>query len=387
MSEDIAATLNCLAALGIKGRAVTSKMPGRAAIELAGGRPAAVGLPSDCGESGSTLRFLLPLGALCGSPVTFVGRGQLVKRPLQPYYDIFESQGLDYLTAADGGLPVTVNGVLRPGVYELPGNVSSQFVSGLLFALPLLPQRSELVITTPLESRSYVEMTLSCLHKYGIEVWHDDYQRFVIPGAQSYMPGNYSVEGDWSQAAFWLTAGALGADLTCCGVSKASLQGDREIVAILRRMGAEITETPEGNWLVRKSRLRATVIDATDCPDIIPVLTVAAAVAEGVTEIVNAGRLRIKESDRLAAISSQLNRLGAKVQELPEGLRIFGQPQGLSGGCADSCNDHRIAMSLAVAALVCHEPVSIGGAEAVKKSYPQFWQDFIALGGNIELSE
>lgn len=381
MSDDIAATLRCLNALGVKSELTASKFKGRSAVKIYGtGGVKATGAVCDCGESGSTLRFLLPLGALCGAPVTFSGAGRLGERPLKPYYDIFDLQGIKYSPAQ--GLPVTVEGRLRSGEFKLPGNVSSQFVSGLLFALPLLEGNSEIIITTPLESQSYIDLTLSALAKYGIEVTNNNYQRFIVPGGQKYQSGNADVEGDWSQAAFWLVAGCLNGDIICGGAEETSLQGDRVVKDILTAMGGNITMTDGGLQAVT-SPLHGTVIDAADCPDIIPVLTVAAAVAEGTTKIINAGRLRIKECDRLHAIAAELNKLGADVTEQAESLVVKGKPQGLVGGSVSAWNDHRIAMSMAVASLVCRGPVIIGGSESVKKSYPTFWQDFRMLGGRI----
>ena len=327
---------------------------------------------------------MLPLGALCGAPVTFSGAGRLGERPLKPYYDIFDEQNVKYMPAQ--GLPVTVEGKLHSGTFKLPGNVSSQFVSGLLFVLPLLDGDSKIIITTPLESQSYIDLTLSALAKYGIKVQNNNYQSFVVHGGQQYQSGNADVEGDWSQAAFWLAAGCLNGNITCAGADDKSLQGDRVVKDILMRMNGSITQVDSG-LLAVKSNLRASVIDAADCPDIIPVLTVAAAVAEGQTKIINAGRLRIKECDRLHAIAAELNKLGADVIEQEESLVINGRPQGLRGGRVSAWNDHRIAMSMAVASTVCAESVIIEGSESVKKSYPTFWQDFALLGGRLEQGE
>ena len=369
MSDDIKATLRCLKALGVQSELTASRFKGRSAVKIYGeGKVRATGDKCDCGESGSTLRFLLPLGALCGVPVTFTGAGRLGERPLKPYYDIFDMQGVKYAPAQ--GLPVTVEGRLRSGKFTLPGNVSSQFISGLLFALPLLESDSEIIITTPLESQSYVDLTLSALKKYGIKVINNNYKTFTVPGGQKYQCRSAVVEGDWSQAAFW----------------PASLQGDRAVKDILQAMGGKISAA-DGGLLAETSRLHGTVIDAADCPDIIPVLTVAAAVAEGTTEIINAGRLRIKECDRLHAISEELNKLGADIEEKAESLIVHGKPEGLRGGVVSAWNDHRIAMSMAVASLVCREPVIIEGSESVKKSYPTFWQDFSCLGGKYKQGE
>lgn len=385
MSDDIKATLRCLNALGVKTELTAGKFKGRSAVKIYGtGTVSTCGEVCDCGESGSTLRFLLPLGALCGAPVTFSGAGRLGERPLKPYWEIFDGQGIKY--SPEQGLPLTVEGRLHSGKFMLPGNISSQFVSGLLFALPLLDGDSEIIITTPLESQSYVDLTLAALSKYGIKVQNNGYKNFVVPGGQHYRSGQADVEGDWSQAAFWLVAGCLNGNIVCGGADVNSLQGDRVVKDVLSAMGGSIKPV-DGGLLASKSRLKAAVIDAADCPDIIPVLTVAAAVAEGTTKIINAGRLRIKECDRLHAIAAELNKLGADVEEQETSLVVKGRPQGLRGGRVSAWNDHRIAMSMAVASLVCREPVLVEGCESVKKSYPSFWQDFALLGGRYEQGE
>ena len=389
VSKDIEATNRCLAGLGITVTEVPSLHKGRTAFQFNWNRRFSLGpITADCGESGSTLRFFIPLGALCNVPFTFKGHGKLISRPLQPYYDIFDKQELCYFTADNGHLPLTVNGRLKPGAYVLPGDVSSQFVSGLLFALPLLEGDSSLKILPPLESASYIELTLSCLQMFGINIERKDLLYFKIPGKQNYRSPSerVQVEGDWSQAAFWLVAGAIGSrDGLCCkGLSEDSLQGDRAILRILRNMGADITVQGDA-VTIAPSHLHGSEIDAADCPDLVPVLSVAAAVAEGTTHIVNAGRLRIKECDRLAAMHSELMKLGADITEEPEGLIIKGKPEGLTGNAvADAWNDHRIAMSMAVAALACKEPITLLGGHSVSKSYPEFWNDYATVGGKAE---
>lgn len=385
MSKDIEATCRCLRALGVQIENVPSRFAGRTALRVTGsGKLAAAESGADCGESGSTLRFIIPLAALLGQPFTLTGHGRLVSRPLQAYYDIFDSQQLGYSTE-NGQLPLTVNGHLQPGHYQLPGDVSSQYVSGLLFALPLLEGDSVLEITSPLESASYVNLTLSCLAKYGIKIENEGHRLYKIPGRQKYQPQNSNVVGDWSQAAFWLVAGALGKQVSSTGLTADSLQGDRAVLNIMQRMGAKLTQKQDA-VTAEQSTTAGCVIDAADCPDIIPVLTVLAAVSTGMTKIINAARLRIKECDRLAAMTSELNKLGAKITELPDGLIIEGCAQGLRGGAqVDAWNDHRIAMSLAVAAAACNEPFTLTGAASVAKSYPEFWQDYLQAGGKMEV--
>ena len=389
VSKDIEATNRCLTGMGVTVTEVASLHKGRTAFQYRWDHTfPSEPVVTDCGESGSTLRFFIPLGALCNVPFTFEGHGKLVSRPLQPYYDIFDKQELRYRTAENGHLPLTVAGRLKPGAYVLPGDVSSQFVSGLLFALPLLDGDSTLEILPPLESASYIELTLSSLRTFGIDIKRKDLLHYDFPGGQSYCAPaeRVLVEGDWSQAAFWLVAGAIGSreGLRCSGLREDSLQGDKAILEILRNMGADIT-VQDGIFTVAPSELHGCEIDAADCPDLVPVLSVAAAVAEGTTHIINAGRLRIKECDRLAAMYSELVKLGADITEEPEGLLIKGKPEGVQGGAVvDAWNDHRIAMSMAVATLACNEPVTLTGGESVSKSYPEFWNDYAAVGGKTE---
>ena len=386
MSKDIEATMRCLKAINVAVDEIPSMIAGRKALQISGtGHPMAAADSVDCGESGSTLRFFLPLGANLNCPLTFTGHGKLVSRPLQAYYDIFDEKFIQYFND-NVNLPVTVNGRLTPGTYKLPGDVSSQFVSGLLFVLPLLNGDSVIEITSPLESSAYVDMTINCLAKFGIKVENEGgaHRRYLVPGKQRYQAQDSQVEGDWSQAAFWTVGGSLGKGITCQGVNVNSLQGDQAVVDIMQRMGAAISQT-ENSVTVNGGATKATLIDAANCPDIIPVLTVLAAVSEGTTKIINAGRLRIKECDRLAAMTSELNKMGAAITEEPEGLTIIGKPEGLKGGVqVDAWNDHRIAMSLAIAAQKCAEPIIFTGAECVAKSYPTFWEDYKSVGGLVE---
>lgn len=334
----------------------------------------------DCNESGSTLRFLIPIAAVTGEKVEFTGRGRLIDRPLAAYYEIFDNQKLHY-TNDNGKLPLTIEGKLIPGEYRVKGNISSQFISGLLFALPLLDGDSKIIITTPLESKPYVDLTIEMLKNFSVNVENNDYKEILIKGNQKYIAADYEVEGDFSQAAFWLTAGTLGADVVCQGLNMKSLQGDKVILDIIRDMGGKLSS--EGSSVQSlPSPTRGSRIDVSQCPDLVPVLAVLAALSNGTTEIVNAGRLRIKESDRLRAISCELNKIGADVEEKPEGLLIRGR-EVLKGGTVNSWNDHRIAMALAIASIKCTGPIIIEDSECVKKSYPDFWEDFRRLGGNV----
>ena len=345
VSQDIQATQDCVAA-------------------LKSGQPAqADGLPLlDCGESGSTLRFLIPVALAVRGGGHFTGRGRLMERPQGPYIRLFEEKGISW---NQEGACLTVAGQLEPGVYALPGNVSSQFITGLLYALPLLPGDSRIVLTTPLESRGYVDMTLDMLRRFDLKVEEQE-DGFLVPGNQTYQARDLTLEADWSGAAFWYAANFLGAQVDIQGLNPDSVQGDRQI----------------GTLYWKLARPGNVDIDLSQCPDLAPPLAVMAAVRKRTTRFVNAGRLRMKESDRLETIARTLNALGAKAQVGEDTLILEGLDH-LEGGTVDGCNDHRIAMMAAVAAVACKEPVTILGAECVKKSYPRFWEDYTALGGEI----
>lgn len=339
-----------------------------------------------CNESGSTIRFLIPVGITSKNELVFDGKGKLVDRPLDSYYRIFDKQGLKYETTG-GKLPLTVNGKLKPGNYEIDGNISSQFITGLLYALPLLEGDSKLIINKNLESKGYVDLTLEILKLAGIEIVNNDYKSFDIRGNQTYKPFDYTVEGDYSQVAFWIVAGIISAnrdnEVKCLHVNKNSLQGDREIIEIVTRMGANL-EIFDDYVIVKPSKTKGTIIDISQCPDIGPVLTVLAALSEGETRIINGERLRIKESDRITSIKTELNKLGGNVSEEGDSLIIQGI-EGFRGGVTvNAWNDHRIAMSLAVASTRCEKEIILEEAESVRKSYPHFWDDFVKMGGEIE---
>lgn len=331
-----------------------------------------------CRESGSTLRFLIPLALTKDGDYIFHGEGKLISRPLEPYYEIFEEKGIKYSREEDG-LPLKVSGKLTSGTYRVRGDISSQFITGLLFSLPILEGNSRIQITTKLESKGYIDLTLDILKDFGIEIENNNYKEFNIRGAQKYNSRNYYVEGDYSQGAFFLVAGALGSSIVCYGLNKDSLQGDKVILDILEAMGCNVEESKEG-IKVKPSKTKGIEIDASNCPDLVPVLTVLASLSEGETKIVNAKRLRIKECDRLHAITKELNKLGANIIELEDSLIISGVNE-LKGGEVDSHNDHRIVMALAIAATRARGNVIINNPSAVEKSYPNFFKDYFKLGG------
>lgn len=336
----------------------------------------------DCNESGSTLRFLVPISLLFKGSSNFIGRGNLGKRPLTTYYNIFERQGIQY-SYEEGNLNLVINGELKAGTFEVEGNVSSQFITGLLFTLPLLKEDSKIIITTEMESKGYIDLTLKAMSDFGVEIINNNYREFIIKGNQKYNARNYRVEGDYSQAAFFLCADSLGNDVLCKDLDLNSLQGDKEVIDILERMNVVFNSNDIGVKGIANGELTITVIDGSQCPDIIPVLTAVASLTNGTTEIINAGRLRIKECDRLSAVTSELNKLGAKIIEKEDGLVITGVEKLQGGVEVWSHKDHRIAMTLAIASTRCEEPIVIKDYECVAKSYPNFFEDFKALGGNI----
>ena len=381
-SDDIIATINGMRALGavIEEKNECLEVRGINSKELSVNRD--FERVVDCNESGSTLRFLVPISLAFEGVTRFVGRGNLGKRPLKTYYDIFDSQGIEY-SYLNGVLDLVISGKLRAGTYEVEGNISSQFITGLLFTLPLLDGDSKISITTELESKGYLDLTLSAMKDFGIKVINNEYKEFIIKGNQRYRSRDYRVEGDYSQGAFFLSADALGNEVTILDLKEDSLQGDREVVDILERMGVVIEKTNLG-MDGQVKHLNSTLIDASQCPDIIPVLSAVAALSNGKTEIINAGRLRIKECDRLAAVTQELNKLGAKVTEKSEGLIIEGVGELEGGVEVWSHKDHRIAMTLAIASTRCKAPIIIKDYECVSKSYPHFFEDFKKLGGRLD---
>lgn len=338
--------------------------------------------PIDCNESGSTLRFLVPISLLFNGTTRFIRRGNLGKRPLTAYYNIFDKQKINYMENEEN-LDLLVHGRLKSGNFEVEGNVSSQFITGLMFTLPLLDGDSKIIIKTEMESKGYIDLTLCAMKDFGIEIVNNNYKEFIIKGNQSYNARNYRVEGDYSQAAFFLAADALGSEVVLKDLELNSLQGDRSVIEILERMNVEIVPTENEITAKTKSTLVATVIDGSQCPDIIPVLAVVSALSKGTTKIINSSRLRIKECDRLKAITTELIKLGANIKETEDGLIIEGKEEFLGGVEVWSWNDHRIAMSLAIAATRCKNPIILNDWECISKSYPNFFEDYKSLGGEV----
>lgn len=369
MSDDVSATLNSLRAMGLmkphwSGNGVT----------LSGG----YGMREctcQCGASGSTLRLLLPLALVFGKRAHFTGYKSLFERPMQPYFDAFPNK----LKKTNEG--IYANGVLSAGTFVLPGDVSSQFVSGLLFALPLLKGDSVIELTGRVESRQYIEMTLAALAKFGVSARWETENRLSVRGGQTYTRGVFTVPGDWSHAAFFIVAAALGGEVRLLGLDKDDVHGDRAIVDMLRSMGARLTWDADA-LVCSKGELNAREFDIRQCPDLAPALAVAACGAKGVTRLTGAARLRMKECNRLEGLAGQLTKLGADVICGADYMEIRGTGS-LEGGGVDALGDHRLAMAFAVAAAICQGPVRLAGWETVKKSAPVFWDEFALLGGEF----
>ena len=372
--DDIAATIRCLKALGADIDASADGLTVRPIRR----QPHA---DLDCGESGSTLRFLLPVAAAVCSDISVTGSGRLPERPIAALTDAMSAHGVHFDSTK---LPLHASGTLTGGQYSIAGNISSQFLSGLLMALPVCCGNSEICLTTALQSSAYVTMTLDTLRTFGAEIdvsSVDSLLRYrIIGNCPLHMPSALQIDGDWSNAAFWLAAGALQTHpVTVTGLRTDSVQGDKQVCAILSEAGA-VLSADEGRITVLGDTIRPFDADMNGIPDLLPILAVCAAFAEGDSHFTNAARLRLKESDRLRSVAEMLSALGGQVTEHEDGLTVHGTGF-LRGGTVDAQNDHRLVMAAAIAALRCKGDVSILGAEAVSKSYPAFFQDYIALGG------
>ena len=375
LSNDIKATIGCIKALGADA-VLENNVLTVDGTNMYKNKTALL----DCGESGSTLRFFIPIAAVGNINATFVGKGKLPQRPIGIFTEALPKAGT--VCKTEGGLPLEIKGQLKSGIFEIPGNVSSQFITGLLLALPILEGDSEIVLTSPLESVGYIAMTIRTMKQFGVNIqatekgWH-------IKGGQSYKTCDYTTDGDWSQAAFFMVLGAVSGKVTVKGVAKDSTQGDKKCAEILARFGAKVTQL-DNEVTVEKRELKAITIDASQIPDLVPVLSVCAAFAEGTTKIINAERLRIKECDRLKATAELLNNLGGKVKELSDGLEITGV-SSLKGGKVNGYNDHRIVMSAAVCVARSDEDITATFAMSINKSYPDFYIDYNSIGGKANV--
>lgn len=375
LSNDIKATIGCIKALGADA-VLENNVLTVDGTNMYKNKTALL----ECGESGSTLRFFIPIAAVGNINATFVGKGKLPQRPIGIFTEALPKAGT--VCKTEGGLPLEIKGQLKSGIFEIPGNVSSQFITGLLLALPILEGDSEIILTSPLESVGYIAMTIRTMKQFGVNIdttekgWH-------IKGGQSYKTCDYTTDGDWSQAAFFMVLGAVSGKVTVKGVAKDSTQGDKKCAEILAEFGAKVTQR-DNEITVEKGDLKAITIDASQIPDLVPVLSVCAAFAEGTTKIINAERLRIKECDRLKATAELLNNLGGKVKELSDGLEITGV-SSLKGGNVNGYNDHRIVMSAAVCAARSDEDITATFAMSINKSYPDFYIDYNSIGGKANV--
>lgn len=334
----------------------------------------------DCIESGNTLRFMIPVAAALGKSCTFVGSGRLPQRPITDYLRLLPEHNVKCVST-EGKIPLSIEGRLTSGTFELAGNISSQYITGLMLALPLLEGDSKIILTTELQSKPYVDMTIKVMSDFGVQVEETDYGYF-IRGNQKYKKRDYVVESDWSQAAFFLAAGAINGDITLKGLDLKSTQGDKEIVNILKRFGADI-EINESCIKCRKSNLKGIEIDVTDIPDTVPALAVVAAFAHGKTTIFGGERLRLKESDRIESVVQNLRRLGIEVEERNDGMVITGGVP--KGAVLEGYNDHRIPMAFSIAALSAEGDVVITDAQSINKTYPDFFDDYNSLGGRANV--
>lgn len=373
-SEDMKATIGAMEALG----AVITRSGDVLNVRGTGGVPKKEAVTADCRESGSTLRFLIPLFSLCGGDVMLTGSERLMERPQDVYEKLFEEQGLFF---SRGG-QIRLRGAVKGGELTIRGDISSQFITGLLFTLPLLERDSVIRILPPFESASYVALTLRVLEAFGVCAEFADPHTLLIPGNQRYRPCDYTVEGDFSQLAFWAVRGAIGAETACTGVDLSSGQGDKVILDQIAQAGGKISVI--GKTVVSlPGELHFSEIDLADCPDLGPVLTVLGAFCKGGMRLTNAGRLRIKESDRIEAMETELKKLNVDIISGENSITVKGRKPMTEPVTVYAHNDHRIAMSLAVFAASAEQPVTIEGAECVRKSYPDFFEVLGSTGVSV----
>ena len=366
-SKDIKATVSCLKGLGMN---IEEDKEG---YTVSAGRPTK-GETLNFNESGSTARFLLPVAAALGADITAVGEGRLPERPMETLTRLFREHNVE---VSSDKLPLSLKGKMNGGDFALPGNISSQYISGLLLAAPLMSEEVNIISTTAIESVGYIDMTISAMKKYGANVIETEKGWRVLADTK-YTAQNTIVEGDWSQAAFFMAAAAIGSDVKIKGLDFASLQGDMAALDVFAAFGANISI--EDNVLhIKHGTLRGIEVNARDIPDMVPAIAVTAAFASGKTVIHSAERLRIKESDRIKTTLNMLSAMGIKTEEKHDGMVIYGgRPKG---AVIDGAKDHRIVMSAAVAATFADGESVIKGYEAINKSYPEFFDDFKRMGG------
>jgi len=376
-SDDLTATKNALSALGVTFNN----------NQVTGGDLKVIHNVIDCNESGSTLRFMIPIAMLLREEVRFTGHGRLPLRPLDVYFDIFNQKHLYYKKdSEESNLPLTVKGPIKPGFYQMRGDVSSQFLTGTLFALPLLKKDSVIEMTTPIESKGYVDLTLDVLKMFGIHILSVD-QYFYIKGGQSYIPKEVTVEGDFSQAAFWMVAGLIGDEIILKSLNPISKQGDAKIADIIKEMNGDIEYIDRDRiYKIEPSQTYGITIDLSQIPDLGPILMVLAGLSEGTTKFIGCNRLRMKESDRLDAMYQVLTKLGVHMEINGDEAIIQGVNSFKGDLELDTFSDHRIAMAIAIAAIRADGPITINHAEVVSKSYPNFFEIYKELGGQINES-
>ena len=352
LSDDIKATLRCVKALG----ADVEEIPG--GVRITPIKTPKKNAVLDCGESGSTARFMLAVAAALPVSAKLSGSGRLPERPRGELTRALKSGGAEI----DGDfLPITVKGKIHSGLYEIRGDISSQFITGLMLALAATDGKSEIRIVSAMESAAYVDITADVLNRFGIEILKAN-DGYTVFGGKYISPGKITVEGDYSNAAYFLAASRMGSSVSVSGLNLASRQGDKAFTQVIAE----------------------DIIDASQIPDLVPIIAVYAASKNSITKIVGAKRLRLKESDRLKTTAALINALGGKAEETDDGLTVYGTGK-LKGGTADGAGDHRIVMAAAIAALICENEVIINGAEAVNKSYPTFFDDYKKLGGEINV--
>lgn len=377
LSEDIKATMASLKTIGAK-------------FDVQGDKIIVTGIkrlkynnePVDCNESGSTIRFLIPIFSLTNKEVLFTGKESLINRPFDIYKKIFQEDGNSFVKSDN---TITVNGPVKARDYYIDGNVSSQFFSGLMFALPLLKEDSNLYYNGTLESKGYIDLTIEMLDRYGIDI-QETINGYFIPGNQEYKTSDYYVEGDFSQSAFPLVAGVLNGVIKVNNLSHDSKQGDKEIIDIIKRMKGKVIYTENG-FTTEQSETKGTTIDISNCPDLAPIVALLGALSQGTTTIKNIARLRLKESDRVVSTVKTLQQLGADISVVNEEIIIKGKHSLKGGVTLDSYNDHRIAMMIAIAALKCEQEIALLRPLAVNKSYPHFFDDYKEIGGKFQVKE
>ncbi len=373
-SEDILATMGALESIGVEFKRRNNHLQvfGVKKIKLHNKEV-------NCNESGSTIRFLIPLLSLTNKEVYFIGKDSLLNRPQKIYEEIFKHDGNTFVREDS---KIVVNGPIKARDYILRGDVSSQFFSGLMFSLPLLKEDSNIYIEGSLESKSYIDLTISTLEKFGIEIIEIK-NGYHIKGNQTYKATDYRIEGDYSQAAFHLVAGSIGGRVTINDLNHESVQGDLAIIDVIQSMKGKVIFTENG-FITEQKETKANVVDIQDCPDLGPIIALLASLSSGTTRIINAHRLRIKESDRIKSTVETLSALGANIYSKDDEIIVKGKKMLTGGVTVDSFNDHRIAMMVSIASSRCEKDITLTGAKAVNKSYPHFFEDFRKIGGDIK---